>query len=391
MREYQLAGGNTNPETFPYEEIAKVAAAAIRDVGSDFARYPGGMGHEGLRRLMAERESAREGVEVSHEHIVLTNGSMQAVTLMAEALMEKPGDIILLDELCYMGTIYIYKEVGATLVGIPVDEAGMRVDLLERKLDELHRQGTPPSFIYTTATYQNPTGAVMPRSRRLELIEVARRFECIVVEDNCYGDVHFEGEKAPALYALDDSPEQVYICSISKILGPGVRLGYFYARPPMLARILNRRGDGGNSLLAASVIAEYFKEQMWEHIERANVALREKRDALFAALEAHLGDICSWSHPVGGLFLWLRLPDDVDLEKLAELADAEGVRYVPGSEFHVHGEHIPYLRLAFGLPPIEDIREGVPLLAKCVREARKQVNAPVRGSLAVEAPATASS
>ena len=369
MREFKLGGGNANPETFPHEEIARVAAEAIREVGGDFASYPGELGHEGLRRLMAQRESTREGIEVSPDQIVLTNGSMQAVTLMAEALMEKPGDIILLDELCYMGTIDMYKKVGAKLVGIPVDEEGMRVDLLEEKLEALHQKGTPPSFIYTITTYQNPTGAVMSLARRHQLIDVARRYECIVVEDNCYGDVHFEGEKQPALYALDSSPNHIYLGSLSKILGPGLRLGYFHARPPMLQRLLERRGDGGNSLLAASIIAAYFKDEMWNHIERANRALKEKRDALLASLQEHLGDICSWSHPVGGLFLWVNLPNDIDMTRLAELADEKGVRYVPGCEFHVDGVEIPNLRLAFGHPPIADIREAIPLLAGCIRAA----------------------
>lgn len=369
MREYDLAGGNTNPETFPVDDIARVAANAIADLGGDLSKYPGDLGHAGLRRLMAEREAAREGVVVDPDHISLTNGSMQAVTLMAEALMEKPGDPIIVEELCYMGTLYAYKQVGAQLVGVPLDEHGMRLDRLEQTLQELQGRGTPPAFIYTTSTYQNPTGAVMPRARRLELIEVARRYDTIVVEDNCYGDVHFEGEKEPSLYALDDSPNQVYLCSISKILGPGVRLGYFVARPPMLERILRRRVDGGNSLLAAGIIAEYFKDNLWAHINRANDALRVKRDALMDALSAHLGDLCTWSHPVGGLFLWLRLPADIDNEKLAHLADAEGVRYAPGSHFHFEGADIPYLRLAFGHAPVEDIRAGVQVLAQCIRAA----------------------
>ena len=375
MREYDLAGGNTNPETFPVADIARVAAKAITDLGGDLARYPGDLGHAGLRQLMAQREATREGIAVDPDHISLTNGSMQAVTLMAEALMDKPGEVIVVEELCYMGTLYAYKEVGARLVGIPLDEHGMRLECLEESLRQLHEGGTPPAFIYTTSTYQNPTGAVMPRARRLELIDLARRFDTIIVEDNCYADVHFEGEKQPALYALDDSPNQVYVCSVSKILGPGVRLGYFLARPPMLERILERRADGGNSLLAAAVIAEYFKDELWAHIDRANEALRVKRDALLEGLSEHLGDICTWSHPVGGLFLWLRFPDDVDIDKLARLASAAGVRYVPGSQFHYDGADIPYLRLAFGHAPEADIRDGVPLLAQCLQAAREQASA----------------
>lgn len=215
MREYDLAGGNTNPETFPVADIARVAAKAITDLGGDLARYPGDLGHAGLRQLMAQREATREGIAVDPDHISLTNGSMQAVTLMAEALMDKPGEVIVVEELCYMGTLYAYKEVGARLVGIPLDEHGMRLECLEESLRQLHEGGTPPAFIYTTSTYQNPTGAVMPRARRLELIDLARRFDTIIVEDNCYADVHFEGRSS-----------QLSTLSMT------VRIRYMYARYP---------------------------------------------------------------------------------------------------------------------------------------------------------------
>ena len=260
MSEFEFASGCTNPETFPAEALAKAAAAAIPDVGEAFVRYPGELGHLGLREVMRAR------------------------------------------------------------------------------------------------------------ARRLELIEVARQFDCIVVEDNCYGDVHFEGEKEPAFYALDDSPNQVYICSLSKILGPGVRMGYFMARPPMMTRILDRRYDGGNSLLAASILARFFRDNLWEHCARTNAALREKRDAVFGELERGVGDSCTWSRPVGGLFIWLSFPDPVDRRRLAEMAAARHVRYASGARFHVRNEDIPSLRLAFGLPSLQDIREGIPLLCECIRQ-----------------------
>ncbi len=160
----------------------------------------------------------------------------------------------------------------------------------------------------------------MPRERRLELIDVAHQFDCIVVEDNCYGDVHYEGDKEPALYGLDDSPNQVYICSLSKILGPGVRTGYLVARGPLLSRILDRRYDGGNSLLASSILAQFFRDNLWEHCAQTNAALKEKRDAVFAELERGLGDTCTWSRPRGGLFIWLTFPDHVDRRRLAMCA-----------------------------------------------------------------------
>ena len=373
MRTFDFGGGRTDPGSFPTAELVEAARQGIPEVGANFVNYPGDMGHQGLREIMAARESQREGIEVSPDHLSLTNGSMQAVTLMAEALLEKPGDIVVTEELCYSGTIGAYKRLGAELVGVPLDEQGMQVDALERTLADLHQCGTPPRFIYTLATYQNPTGSMMPRARRLELIEVARKYDAIVVEDNCYGDVHFEGAKEPSLYALDGSPNMVYICSLSKILGPGVRLGYFIARPPLLDRILDRRFDGGNSLLAASVLAAYFKDTLWEHVETRNAILKEKRDAVFAALEESGSDICTWSHPIGGLFVWVGFPPDVDRGKLAELMAEKNILYAPGSAFHIRGEDVPFLRLAFGFIALEDIRDGILAMVECIRSARQEV------------------
>jgi len=370
MRVFDFGSGCTNPDTFPTEALAQAAAAAIRQVGEEFTRYPGDLGHRGLRELMAAREERREGVTVDADHITLTNGSMQGVTMVAEALAAGPGDVVLTEELTYSGTIGAYRRMGVRMVGVSLDEQGMRVDDLERQLEVLTQAGTPPRFIYALTTYQNPTGSVMPRSRRLELIEVARRYDCPVVEDNCYGDVHFEGPVEPSLYALDDHPNHIYLCSLSKILGPGVRLGYLVARPPMLGRLLERRFDGGNSLLAAAVLEGYLAGEMWEHVERANIALKEKRDAVFAGLEASAGDLCSWSRPVGGLFIWVDLPADIDQARLAEMAGERGIRYAPGASFHVEGAEVPNLRLAFGHCSLDDIREGVPLLGECIRASR---------------------
>ncbi|NKB67114.1 MAG: aminotransferase class I/II-fold pyridoxal phosphate-dependent enzyme [Candidatus Latescibacteria bacterium] len=370
MKTYDFGSGRTDPASFPTEALAEAAAAGVREVGERFVLYPGDKGHEGLRRIMAQRESDREGVPVDPDHLALTNGSMQGVTLVAEALAKGPGDIVVTEELTYSGTIGAYKGLGLRLEGVALDEHGMRVDSLEAKLESLHAAGTPPAFVYTLTTYQNPTGSVMPKSRRLELLEVARRYDVVVVEDNCYADVHFEGDKEPSLFALDDYPNQVYIGSVSKILGPGIRQGYLLAPPAMLGRLLDRRFDGGNSMLGASICAAYFKDRLWQHIEANNVLLKEKRDAVFAGLEEHVGDLCSWSKPVGGLFIWVGFPADVDREKLWNLVQEQGILCARGASFHIDRADIPYLRLAFGYPSLEVIREGIPVLADCIRQAQ---------------------
>ena len=170
MPTYDFGSGRTDPVSFPTQALLEAAQTAIPEVSSELVLYPGDLGHQGLRQVMAARESRREGVDVSADHIALMNGSMQAVTLVAEALMRGPGDIIVTEELTYSGTIGAYKGLGAQLEGVALDEFGMRVDALDAKLDELAQRGTSPAFIYTLATYQNPIGAVMPKARRLELL-----------------------------------------------------------------------------------------------------------------------------------------------------------------------------------------------------------------------------
>ena len=371
MPKYDFAVGSTNPETFPTELFAEAAAAAIRKSGPQLSFYPGGYGNPELRAQMAERESTREGVPVNPEHIALMHGSMQGVTVVADYFRKHNDDIVIMEEFSYSGTISAFKGMGYKMIGMPVDNEGMRMDALEECLAGLHREHRPPRFIYTLATYQNPTGTVMPKARRLELVEIATRYNCVLVEDNCYGDVHYDGDKEPALYTLDPRPESIYIGSLSKIFAPGVRVGYLYARPPMLQKLVGRRFDCGPNSLAAAIMAEYLRGRMWQHIEMANTALKEKRDATMEALDASLGNLCQISQPAGGLFIWIRLPDDVDRERLAQLAEERSFGYAKGSSFHVHNADVPFLRLAFGHIPTALIREGIPVLASCIRDARR--------------------
>lgn len=370
MTTYDFAIGQTNPETFPVEDFKQAAIRAIEAEHVNFNRYPGNKGHEGLRKVMAKRESQREGVSVDPDQIAIMNGSMQAVTLVGQALMDNKGDSVITEEFTYSGTIGAYKGIGLEILGIPMDEHGMRMDALSEKLKQLSDTNKLPKFIYTLTTYQNPTGACMPKSRKEELIRIAAEYDLPLVEDNCYGDVHFDGDKVPSLYAMDDSPNQIYIGSLSKILAPGVRLGYLLAKEPMYSKIVNQRFDAGSNYFAAAVVAEFYKNGIWEHCDVANPVLKQKRDLADTGLQAHLSDICVWSVPAGGLFMWLRLPEDIDMEKLTQKANEKGFYFVPGAAFHVNYANKPYIRLAFGHVPDELIKEGIPVLAQAVRESR---------------------
>lgn len=367
---YDFGSGRSDPETFPTDALKAAVLRVLDREGLELTKYPGNLGHEGLRKVMAKRESDREGVPVDPAHLVLCNGSMQAVTLTAEALQVNHGDTVIVEEFCYPGTLSAYRGLKYEMVGIRLDEGGMRIDHLESELSRLQKENRLPRFIYAISTYQNPTGFVMPKARRLEMITLARRFGIPIIEDNCYGDVHYDGPIEPAIYALDDDPNHIYLCSLSKILAPGMRLGYILARPPMLEKILARRFDAGSNTFAAAVVAEFYREGIAGHAAVANPVLKDKRDLTVAMLEEHLDDVCVWSNPVGGLFIWVRFPDDVDRGKLWKTAQAAGVNYIPGASFHYRGANTPYLRLAFGHLTREQIAAGVPILARLLREAR---------------------
>ncbi len=367
---YDFGTGRSDPSTFPAEALQAAAVKVIGEQAEALTRYPGGLGHLGLREAMARREGEREGVAVDPDHLIITNGSMQAVTLTAEALQENKGDTVIVEEFSYPGTLGAYRSLGYDMVGVRLDEGGMRIDHLEEELARLDGEGRLPKFIYAISTYQNPTGFIMPKSRRLEMIELAARYGVPIVEDNCYADVHYEGPIEPALFALDPNPNHIYLGSLSKILAPGFRLGYVYARPPMLDKILARRHDAGSNYLAAAIAAEFYKDGIGDHAAVTNPVLKLKRDLTTRGLQDNLADICAWSNPAGGLFIWLRMPEDVDRRKLWELCQANGFNYLPGTSFHYANRNKPYLRLAFGHLTEAEIEGGIPVLAKCMREAR---------------------
>ncbi len=371
MKTYPFSSGRPDPETFPNRGLADAAARILPEMGGELAMYPGSLGYEPLRELMSERFRRREGVSLPVDQIALTTGSFQALTLMVQAFVESPGDVVILEEFSYSGTLDAYRKEKAELVGIPQDEDGMRMDALEERVKDLCARDKKPKFIYTLPTYQNPTGSIMPIDRRRELLSIADRFEVPVVEDHCYADTVYEPSHVPALCTLEHETPVVHIESLSKILGPGVRLGYFCAPQPLLDKILNYRRDGGTSALSSAIVYEYLREEMREHLKEINAVVKEKRDLMFAMLGA-FPDCFEWfSRPKGGLFIWVKIPDDVEPKACEALAETKGVEYGLGSDFHVYERPVPYIRLAFAFATLDEIKEGIPLLAECVSETKR--------------------
>lgn len=370
MASYPFGSGRPDPASFPNRGLADAAARILPELGDELALYPGALGYAPLRKLMAERFERREGAKLQVDRVALTTGSMQSVTLMVQALVKEKGAPVVLEEYSYSGTLSAYRKEGVELVGIPLDEEGMKIDALETRVKALCDDGRPPAFIYTLPTFQNPTGSVMPLSRRKELLEVAARYQVPVVEDHCYADTVYEPCQEPALITLEHSVPVVHIESLSKILGPGVRLGYFTADESVFGEILSYRRDAGTSSLSAAIVYEYFREEMWTHVEQINTIVKEKRDLMFDQLAAAPDAFEQFSRPKGGLFIWVKLPDATDRAALETAAELKGIDYATGRSFHVGNEDVPYLRLAFGYASLEQIAEGMPLLADCVRESQ---------------------
>lgn len=352
------------------DDLGDAAKRVVARLGRELAHYPEQRGLPELRAVAQDRFERNHHVRPLLEDVVITNGATQGLVLSAQGLAS-PGDPVVVEEFEYSGTIRVFTQCGLQLVPAPLDDHGMRMDALADILDHQAAIGRSPKFIYTTASYQNPTGTTQPLERRRKLIELARLHRIPIVEDDTYADISFEPLREPAIYTLAEPGEVMYIGSFSKILGPGVRLGFFIAPESITSRLMPWKMDGGTSMLSQMIAAEYFKDHLWDHVEEGRQAVKDKRNALLDALESEFGrnPEMSWTHPDGGLFLWIKLPEQVDRARLQELALARGITYATGQAFHALHQDVAYLRLAFGWIEKEDIPDGVRVLAECVRAA----------------------
>jgi 2-aminoadipate transaminase len=365
---YDFGSGKPSPKTFPSEALGRAAQRVIAREGPMLSSYPEARGYVPLREIGVQRFARNHGMNLPFSDVITTNGSMQAIILATQAFAP-PGDTVLVEEYCYGGTLGVLRQFGARVEGVALDDAGMRADALDAALERNKREGRRVGFVYSIATHQNPTGTIMPMERRQEIVAVCRRHEVLLVEDDCYADVVFEGQMPRAMYTLAEPGTCLYIGSFSKILGPGVRLGYSIAPESLTAKMLAFKRDGGTSNLSSMVVAEYMKDELWTHAAEVCDAVRHKRDILFSALEREMGGLVEWTRPKGGLFTWLKLPEGIDTQAIASLAKDRNVMYATGKAFDAADRDVPFLRLAFGYIDDELIDDGVALLGECIEGA----------------------
>jgi 2-aminoadipate transaminase len=372
LAKYSFVGGNNDPEQVPVEGLIDAVNAVLRREGRTLATYglaSGPQGYLPLRHFLTRKLRRDAGIDCTADEILVVSGSLQALDLVNATLLAR-GDTVIVERDSYQGALNRLTRLGVKTIGIPLDDEGMRMDLLADVLVDLKRRGITPKYIYTIPTVQNPTGTTMPEARRAELLNLAGQYGVPIFEDDCYADLIWDGRRPPALYAMSKTGNVIHIGSFSKSIAPALRVGFIVAPWSALSRMLALKTDAGSGALEQMVLAEYCAPHFALHVPKLTRGLRAKLNTLMEALNEQFGTSAEFEAPMGGIFLWVKLPDNVDTLKLYQAALAAGVAINPGPEWSTDKAYAgSRLRLCFASPSHEQIREGIAILAEvCGRE-----------------------
>jgi 2-aminoadipate transaminase len=363
-----LAGGLPDTSTFPSDSYASLMSSVAANSCARALQYGPTEGLAVVKHCIAEVMRA-EAMEVDEDELLVTTGGQQVIDLVCKTLLD-PGDVVICEAPTYPGAVPTFCAYQAEVVQVTMDRAGMQTDELEATLDELERSGRRPKFIYTVPNFHNPAGVTLSLERRHELVRIASERELLVLEDNPYGLLRYEGSPLPTLRSLDEE-FIIYAGTFSKILSPGVRLGWAVAPSPVLAKM--NMGKQASDLCSSSIsqyfVSAYFESGPWENYVRSLIEIyRRRRDVMLDSLAEYFPREAEWTHPQGGLFIWATLPDYIDTTDLLARGLEEHVAFVPGRAAYVDGRGGSSMRLNFSGVGVDDIREGLKRLGEIVRE-----------------------
>src|SRR4051794_21853084 len=380
LAKYSFVGGNNDPDQVPVEGLVDAVNAVLRREGKALATYglaSGPQGYRPLREFLVKKLQRDAGIVCTADDLMIVSGSLQALDLVNSALLAR-GDTVIFEKESYQGSINRLTRLGVNIVGVPLDAEGMRMDALAGALAELKARGVTPKYIYTIPTVQNPTGSILPEDRRAEMLRLSDQYGVPIFEDDCYADLIWDGKRPPAIHAMSKTGNVIHIGSFSKSIAPALRVGFIVAPWAMMSRMLALKTDAGSGALEQMVLAEFCAPHFETHVPKLTRGLRAKLDTLMDALSEQFGTAAEFEAPKGGIFLWVKLPDNVDTLKLYQAALAAGVAINPGPEWSVDK---PYsgcrLRLCFASPSHEQIREGIAVLADV---CRKEFGVPARSA-----------
>lgn len=370
-----FAGGLPAPDCFPAEEIELAAERVLSREAGRVLQYGPTEGFPPLREFLVDMMAGRN-LPITRDNLLVTNGSQQGLDMIAKLLVD-PGDVVLVEEPTYVGALQAFRPYQPRFVTLPMDDQGLRIEGVEQALAGLTAEGRTPKFLYTVASFQNPTGVTLSAERRHALLELAARYNLPIVEDDPYGELRYSGEAPPLLAALDiarfGAPRHVlYLSTFSKLLVPGLRVGWAVAPEPLLRRMVQvKQGlDLHTSSLAQAIAYEACRDGLLQRqIPRICGVYQARRDAMLGALKQYMPEGTRWTKPDGGMFLWITLPEGYNTTELLARALDRQVAFVPGGAFHANGGGANTMRLNFSFSSPEQIVTGVQRLAEVFRDA----------------------
>ena len=364
-----FAGGLPAPESFPVEQLKEISCEVLENDGPAALQYGATEGVTELRQLMVDRYNA-QGMDIELKNLVITTSSQQGLDLLAKIFINR-GDKVICGLPSYLGGLGAFSSYGAEMIGIKFDENGMRADLLDEKLAELKSDGIKPKFIYIIPDFQNPAGITMPESRRLEIIEIAKKYDILIVEDSPYREVRFEGKAQRTIFELDGTGQVILLGTFSKIFVPGFRIGWVVAHEKIVDKfvVAKQSTDLCTPTLNQKIVHKYIEKGYFDqNLKEIIKQYHKKRDNMLQAFRDYMPEGVSWTEPEGGLFLFLTLPEEMDAESLFRKAIENNVAFVLGSVFHCDGSGKNTMRINFSFMPMDKTTEGVKRLAKTIKE-----------------------
>ena len=362
-----FAAGNPAPEAFPVKEMKQIADELFDERAAYALQYGVSEGYAPLRELTAARLKEKYNIGTPDDDLIILSGGQQVMDLTAKCFLNE-GDTILVEDPSFIGSLNCFRSYGAHLVGIPMEPDGIDVDALERAL----KTEKNVKLMYLIPTFQNPTGRVMSLAKRRRVLELSKRYDVPIIEDNPYYELRYSGEYVPTLKSLDTDGRVIYAGSYSKVLSPGIRLGFACANKEVISKlvVVKQVSDVHTNLFFQMIAAEYLSRySLDEHIAQVCAIYREKRDAMADALNKYCADTLHFESPEGGLFLWCDIRSGRDGRDLCTISGKKGVAAVPGVAFAIDpASVVPSIRLNFSLSTFEQIDRGCRLLGEAARE-----------------------
>ncbi len=361
---YNFVGGHNDDSMIPIKDLDSAAHRAITANGVLLAQYnpSGPLGYPPLRDFIVDKLRRGSGIQCTKDDILVVSGSLQALDLVNATLLSQ-GDTVIVEESSYGGVFSRLKQLKVNVVGIPVNDDGLDLNVLEDTLIDLGRKNVLPRYIYTIPTVQNPTGVILPYDKRIKMLELSKKFGVPIFEDDCYADLLWGAERPASIRSLDEEGSVIYCGSFSKSVAPGFRVGYIVADWNVLSRILPHKNDGGTGMLEQMILAEFCGDGFFAHLEKLKNKLRSKAEVMCESFDKYFKGTVSYKKPIGGIFLWVNFLQSIDTNRLSVLALEKGVSINPGQEWSLEASNKTKIRVCYAYPKEDAIDIGVERLA----------------------------